>query len=949
MTPSQWEKVTGIFHLAVELEGDERQALLDRECNGEVEIRHEVESLLAAHAEAEDFIEKPAANITDLSSDNIPSLAGMTFGGYTIEKSIGRGGMGEVYLATDPRLGRKVALKKLPDEYAADPGLRRRFQNEARSAATLNHPNVATIYSVEEFEGKPFITMEYVDGKTLDAITPAAGLDLKLFLNLFIQLSGALRHAHERGITHRDIKPGNIMIGSDGVPKILDFGLAQTSAGTLSRPHITDDLTEPGQIMGTPSYMSPEQAEGKEVDHRSDIFSFGVVMYEALTGLRPFAGDSHAELVSNLLKTEPPAVGELRPEVPSLISRLVSRCLAKRRRDRLQNMQEIRTILSEARAMMRAGTSTLSFGRRLYGEYSSGNALWRVAAAIVVLLFSFAGWYFFPRDSAFPINFDNMSIRRLSQSQNVVYAHIAPDGRSVAYNTVENNEQRAMWIRRIDDRNALQVMQPLPVNYWGGLTFSPDGGQIYFVTAEPNARHGTLYRISSLGGQPRKLVEIVNDLGSLTPDGKRVIYVRYGEPTAILSANSEDGSDEKILRTAEGTNLFRDPHISPDGRHLFFIELERNDGIELWSLKRKDLSDQTESVIVPPQREKLNEIAFTSSSDALLLNAADPVSNVSQLFHVSLSNGTRSRITNDLNFYFGVSVDRGATRIVAAQRLNEKRIWAGPTDSPDQMRAVSPEANVFQTVVWTPDGRIAFDAYDNNRPHIWICEADGANCQQLTPNDTDDSQPAVSPDGRYIAFTSNRNGPDQVWRMNIDGSNQLLLADVAGSTSSPRFSSDGKYVLFPWVRSHHKVLGRVPIDGGTVTEEQLLSESHWAISPDGTQAAYSIWDEAAGRPKVAVRNLAEDQPFKILDFSPAFVFDWSSDSKALIYRERQAVERPGSTVLKWMIAEDKPQVLLRFDPDHVVDLAFSKDGKYMAAIRGRLISDAVLLEAKQKQ
>lgn len=947
MDPARWHKVSEIFHAAVELEGDRRTDFLDLKCDGDPELRSEVESLLLANTGAGDFIREPAVHLADPSESEMPSLAGTTLGHYKIEKSIGRGGMGEVYLAMDMKLHRRVALKKLPDRFIAEPGFQKRFQNEARSAATLNHPNVATIYSVEESEGVPFITMEFVDGKTLDELTPAGGVELRRFFEWFIQLAGALRHAHERGLTHRDIKPGNIMISSSGVPKILDFGLAQTAPSSLSMSAISASITVPGQVMGTPSYMSPEQAEGKDVDHRSDIFSFGVVMYEALTGVRPFRGDSQAELVSNLLRSEPAAVSDLRPEVPHLVARLVMRCLAKRRRDRPQNMQEVRTILSEARAMMKAGTSTLSFGRRLYEEASAGSALWRIAAVLLVVLASISGWYFFPRVSRSPINFENMAIRRLSQSRNVVFAQVSPDGRSVAYNTIEENENRSLWIRRIDDRNALRVLDSSPVQFWGGLTFSPDASQIYYITAERAARHGTLYRVSSLGGPPRKLVDTVNDLGSLTPDGKRIIYVRYGEPTAILSANSEDGGDEQVLRTAEGTNLFRDPHVSPDGRNLFFIELERPDGIELWSLKQMDLATREETTVIAPQRERLNEIAFTANSDGFLLNAADPTSNIAQLYYVSLPDGGRVRITNDLNSYFGVSVDQDGTKVISSQRMDEKRVWTGRLDAPGEMRPASPEANVHLKVDWTPDGKIVFDAYDNNRPHIWKCGADGTDCQQLTSNDSDDFQPAVSRDGRYIAFTSFRGGLNQVWRMNLDGSNQVLLANVEGSTSGPRFSPDGREVYFYWNRSHERVLAKVPADGGPVVETEMLSEAHWAISPDGSTAAYTFWDEAAGRPKAALRRLAEEAPFAVLDLSPAFIFKWRPDGKALLYRERVAAENPDSTVLEWLIGEERPRVLMNFEPDHVIDLSFSPDGSRVAVIRGRLVSDAVMLEKTQ--
>ena len=946
MTPAQWDKVTNIFHRAVELEGDDRIALLDRECAGDFELRHEVESLLNANSNADDFIENPAIDLKGLIPGDLPLAAGTSFGHYEILKSIGRGGMGEVYLALDTRLNRKVALKKLPDEYVTDPVFRTRFRNEARSAATLNHPNVATIYSIEELDGKPFITMEYVEGRTLDAMTPPAGLEIRSFLDWFIQLADALQHAHERGITHRDIKPGNMMVSTSGVPKILDFGLAQVGNPRFSSSRITDGLTEPGQIMGTPSYMSPEQAEGKDVDTRSDIFSFGVVMYEALTGVRPFAGGSHAELVSNLLKSEPPPVSDLRPEVPALISRLVSRCLAKRRRERLQQMQEAKTILTEARALLKKGASTPSLARRLYGEARGTNPLWRAGAVLATVVASIAAWYIFSAEARPQIYFENVSIRSLSQSHDVVFAQISPDGKSMAYNTIEKNQDRSLWIRRIDDRNALLLVPPKQQQYWGGLTISDDSSHVYFVTADPTARFGTLYRVSSLGGPVRKLVETVNDLGSLSPDGKRILFVRYGDPTSVLTASSEDGSDEKaIVSFPEGTVL-RDPVFSLDGSSVFFIRMARKNGVEYWSLERINLANGRISVVIPEQQERIGEVALVGKSGDLIINAADAVTGASQLFYVSMPSGRITRVTNDLNTYFGVSVDRSGTQIVTAQRNFERRLLAGYSGDLPSLKAISTDINAYLRVDWTPDGRVVFDAVENNHPHIWIAGPDGSEIQQLTPSDSSDQYPVVSKDGRYIVFTSSRSGHNQIWRMNIDGSNQIWLARVDGVATNAQISHDNENVIFQWDGDGSRKLGRVSIEGGDVEELPLFGESHWALSPDGSKVGYSFWNDRENNWQVAVRALDGNAQETILDLSPYFIFKWNPDGSGFIYRDRRAIEFAHASIYEWKLGAATPVKIFSAEPDTVQDFAFSRDGKMAAAIVGKLNTDAVLLSKR---
>jgi eukaryotic-like serine/threonine-protein kinase len=955
MTPENWEKVSHIFNEAVALRPDERIAFVEEACEGDETLRLEVMSLLSAHDEAgDDFIENAAAETVALDVSEMPTLTGTLFSHYRIEKSVGRGGMGHIYLAADTRLDRSVALKKLPDRYAADPHFLKRFRTEARAAATLNHPNVATIYSVEDFEGTPFITMEYVEGKTLDAVTPSGGMELGQFLDLFIQISEALQHAHEKGITHRDIKPGNVVISTDGNPKILDFGLAQIaedSQKTLDSRKST--ITQPGQIIGTPSYMSPEQAQGKRIDHRTDVFSLGVVMYEAITGVRPFRGENNAEIVSNLLKSEPRSVSELRPDVPLLVAGLIERCIQKRRRERPQSMQEVGMILGEARTLLKTGVSTGSLGRHLYRETVSSGRGWLIAGGASVLVLAFLGWYFFPALASHPpISFEKMTMRRLSQTNNIGYSHISADGRSVAFATVEENNTRALWIRRVDDRNALQIVPPQNVQFWGGLAISEDGGQVFYVTADPSGQRGTLYKVSALGGPPRKLVDMVNDVGGISPDGQRVLFVRYGEVNRILTANTSDGSGEQIVRSgqtdAEVLSSFRDPQFSPDGKSIFYVKYERIEGIEYWSLVALSLASDTETQILR-QKERIGEIAVLHDGSGVLISAMDPLSNLQQLFHVSLPDGKRTRITNDLNFYFGISVDRYGRNIVSSQRNDEQRVWVGEASSLSTMKPLTPEPNAHQNVEWSPDGRIVYDAYENNRAHIWIADADGKNVQQLTSSESDDSQPRVSGDGRYIVFTSKRSGLNQIWRMNIDGTDQVLLTDVSGAMQRPVFGADGETVVFEWIRDRDRVLGKVPVTGGSVQEMPLsdgmpiFNAYFWAMSPDGKYVAYTIRDEAEGKTKVAVKLVGSSEPPTILNIWPSQIFKWMPDGQSIYYRERQFGYQPESEVQKIDIKKREPKLLMSVAPESILDMTFSRDGKRFAVVRGKGTSNAVML------
>ena len=945
MTPNRWEQITEIYTAALELKSGERIIFLDEICAGDADLRREVESLLAANSEAGDFIDEPVAkNIASVFAvEESPSLIGKNLGHYQIISRLGAGGMGEVYLAKDSRLNRLVALKTLPVSLLKHPNYLKRFQIEAEAAATLNHPNVATIYSVEEIDGQPFFTMEYVEGKTLDTLISANGLDLKIFLEWFVEISDALSHAHEKGIIHRDIKPGNIIITADDVPKVLDFGLAQIERKPMSEHISTLKMTSPGQVIGTPSYMSPEQAEGKEIDARTDIFSLGVVMYEAITGKRPFTGDNYASIVSNLLKTEPQSISEIKPDTPYLLARLINRCLNKSRQRRFQTMREVRVILEEIQAAVEAGISMDNSSSPLLLNRKRSSRGWLLASIIPIILIVgvFVAYFLLPRNSAPPIEFENMTIRKLSQTNNVVYAHITPDGKSVVYNMIENGN-RSLWIRRIEDKNALQLLPYQSVHFWGGLIVSADASQIYYITAQKDGKFGTLSRISSLGGTPRKLVETVNDLGSLSSDEKRILYVRYAEKVQLLSANAADGSDEKIIQTGEANHLFRDPQFSHDGKNIFLIKFERISGEEFWSLIEIPAEGGKERVIIPPQKPKISEIAVLKDGSGLLINNTDEISNLPQIFFVDIESGEKKRVTNDLNSYFGISVSDDGKTIVTAQRFSAKDIWISTNKNLKDFKKITSEPTIYSRAVLTPDGKIVYDATDNNRPHIWIMNFDGSNPQQLTPNNSSDYNPTVSPDGRYILFASERSGEVKLWRMNIDGSNPQILAQVNGKTIEAVISPDSKYVYFSWFKSGEVVWGKMPIEGGEITEMPRFTNRLWDISPDGKQVAYTFYDEAEKANKVGIRAIDADKPSIVFTMSPNMILHWKKDGKFLLYQGIEPNENSIWTIWQQPVAGGEPKPFLQ-ESEMIVSLSQSKDESRTVIMRGNILTDAVML------
>ncbi len=355
MMPDRWREVTEIFHTALARDAATRGAYLAETCRDDASLRADVDALLAAHDDAGSFGATPVF----MPADSPRLEPGTTLGLYRIEALIGAGGMGEVYRARDTRLGRDVAVKVLPPE-AADAERQQRFAREAQIIASLNHPNIVTLHSVEQSGDHHFLTMELVEGKTLRDVIPSGGLPVDRLLDIAIPLADAVGAAHARGVVHRDLKPGNVMVTPDGRVKVLDFGLAKlkpaeaiSGNGTMvAAQEITDDK----RVLGTAAYMSPEQAQGHEVDHRSDIFSLGVLLYELAVGQRPFAGGSTALLLSSLLRDTPPAVTELRPELPHELGRLIRRCLAKDPNRRYQSAHDLRNELEEIRKDLESGS-----------------------------------------------------------------------------------------------------------------------------------------------------------------------------------------------------------------------------------------------------------------------------------------------------------------------------------------------------------------------------------------------------------------------------------------------------------------------------------------------------------------------------------------------------------------------------------------------------------------
>ena len=373
MTPDRWKRAEEVFASAVSAVAETRTAYLDGACGGDAELRREVESLLASHeAASEGFLETPAIDGMESVAPNSPSrkplARGARLGSFEIVGPLGAGGMGEVYRASDPRLGRDVAIKVLPGEVASDRDRLKRFEKEARSASALNHPNIVTIYETGSSDGVPWIAMEHVEGETLRRLIADGPLQIKKLLNVAVQIAEGLARAHEAGIVHRDLKPENVMVTKDGLVKILDFGLAKLSGPVSGDSDEESQLptvtgTSPGIVLGTVGYMSPEQASGKTVDFRSDQFAFGSILYEMATGKRAFQKKTAVDTLAAILNDEPESVASLNPATPAPLRWIVERCLAKEPDGRYASTKDLARELAGVRDHLSEASGIATLGR----------------------------------------------------------------------------------------------------------------------------------------------------------------------------------------------------------------------------------------------------------------------------------------------------------------------------------------------------------------------------------------------------------------------------------------------------------------------------------------------------------------------------------------------------------------------------------------------------------
>lgn len=866
MPAEQWQQVKEIFQSALERDPRERGAFLAEACAGHDALRKEVESLLRSHDEASSgFMESPAVEgmaETLLNGHTPASRIGQRLGHYQIISLIGEGGMGEVYLAQDEKLGRRVALKLLPADFTTDADRLRRFEQEAHAASALNHPGIITIHDIGQSNGQHFIATEYVDGETLRAHLAGKRLKLAEILDITTQVASALAAAHAADIIHRDIKPDNIMVRPDGYVKVLDFGLAKLMRRQATDPEATTKFrTNTGVVMGTAAYMSPEQARGLPVDARTDIFSLGSVLYEMTSGRAPFTGPTASDTIVNLLEREPPPLTEYMPDAPAELQRIIRKALRKDREERYQTSKDLLVDLRNLKHEVEAGARSPRVAHLLTNKLQGRRRAAYVALALLaVAALAFVIYKFASRretvasQTATTDAAETVEIKKTTQITSSPgldnFPSLSPDGNSIAYSSDQNGNFEIYIKPLTPGGREIQLTSDGQQNFHPA--WSPDGQRIAYYSR----KRGGIWLVPALGGAARQLTEF-GAAPAWSRDGSVIAFQSSAPPdfgaharntlppSTIWVVPSQGGTPRQVTQQGTPPGGHGAPAWSPDGKRIAF---DADDFLtaSLWSVSLdggdlKQLAADGYDAAYAPDGKSLYYTYLGLRRIRVSPQTGEPVGEP-----VMVATGVPTAIRH-------ATISADGKKIAYSVLGLSSNLWSIPLAAGSHEVAGAPVAFTRDTssrnnlLSFSPDGRkVAFTRWRaGTSADIWIADADGKNPVQLTAELSTETMPAWFPDGKRIAFISDRDGNrDQLtlWSLTLETGKEEMLLDLGEGVEFARLSPDGERVAFNSKKSGTINVWMASLRGGEpqqlTFDAEMIGFPCW--SPDGKFLALEI-------------------------------------------------------------------------------------------------------------